>query len=69
MTFGEYVSVERRQLEFSQDKLAHVTGLHRTHIVRMEKGVRNPLLETLVILARGLGLTPAELVERWWNTV
>jgi transcriptional regulator with XRE-family HTH domain len=69
MTFGEYLSVERRRHEFSQAELAEVTGLHRTHIVRMETGSRSPLLETVVVLARGFGLTPAELVGRWWSTV
>jgi DNA-binding XRE family transcriptional regulator len=69
VTFGEYLSIERRQHGFTQDKLAEVTGLHRTHVGYIEQGVRDPRLDTLVILARGFELTPAELVERWWKTV
>jgi transcriptional regulator with XRE-family HTH domain len=69
MTFAEYLSVERGLHGFTQEKLAKVAGLHRTHVGYIERGTRKPGLETVVLLARGLGLTPAEQVERWWNAV
>lgn len=66
MTFAEYVAVERL---FARSAVAVVTGLHRSHVCCAEWGVREPALETIVRLARGLGVSPAELGERWWETV
>lgn len=47
----------------TQEQLAHVSGLHRTEISLLERGQRKPLLETIVALCRGLGMTPAELLH------
>jgi transcriptional regulator with XRE-family HTH domain len=55
----------------TQTQLAHASGLHRTEISLLEHGKRTPLLETLVVISRGLGITPAELLgdlslpEKW----
>jgi transcriptional regulator with XRE-family HTH domain len=48
----------------SQEALAESCNLHRTEISLLERCKRSPRLETIVILARGLGLSsPAELLE------
>jgi transcriptional regulator with XRE-family HTH domain len=56
---------QRRDLAgLSQEALADVCDLHRTEISLLERSKRSPRLETIVILARGLGLSsPAELFE------
>jgi transcriptional regulator with XRE-family HTH domain len=42
--------------------LASASGLHRTEISLLERGVRDVRLSTIVRLARGLGIPPAELL-------
>jgi transcriptional regulator with XRE-family HTH domain len=46
----------------SQEALADRAGLHRTEIGKIEQGVVEPRLATLVILADALGVTLDELV-------
>ncbi len=47
---------------FSQERLSHETGLHRTEIGKIEQGAVEPRLTTLYILADGLGVTVDELL-------
>jgi transcriptional regulator with XRE-family HTH domain len=47
---------------FSQEKLSHVTNLHRTEIGRIEQAGVEPRLTTLVILADGLGVKLDDLI-------
>jgi transcriptional regulator with XRE-family HTH domain len=56
---------QRRELAgLSQEALADLCELHRTEISLLERRKRSPRLETIVILARGLGLSsPGELLE------
>jgi transcriptional regulator with XRE-family HTH domain len=54
----------RRKAGLTQERLAEVCDLHRTAIGLLARGTRSPLLDTLVILARGLELSsPADLLE------
>ncbi len=54
----------RERAGLSQEKLADRCDLDRTEISLLECGKRLPRLDTLVLLARGLGLdSPAELLE------
>jgi transcriptional regulator with XRE-family HTH domain len=46
----------------SQEGLSHATGLHRTEIGKIEQGIVEPRLSTLLILADGLGVRVEELV-------
>ncbi len=60
--FGDRVAALRRNAELSQERLAELSGLHRTYIGSLERGTRNPTLTTLVALADGLGIDVAGLV-------
>jgi transcriptional regulator with XRE-family HTH domain len=54
----------RERAGLSQEALADACDLHRTEISLLERCKRSPRLETIVILARGLGLPSAgELLE------
>jgi transcriptional regulator with XRE-family HTH domain len=55
--FAANLKARRLDAGLSQLVLAEVCGLHRTEISLLERGLRSPRLETVVILARGLGLT------------
>ena len=60
--FGRVVRRRREEAGLSQEALAEAAGLHRTYISLLERGQRQPQLETIRALARGLGTTMAGLV-------
>jgi transcriptional regulator with XRE-family HTH domain len=62
--FAANLRRHRARAGLSQEALADICDLHRTEISLLERCKRSPRLETIVILARGLGLaSPAELLE------
>jgi transcriptional regulator with XRE-family HTH domain len=62
--FAANLRRHRIQAGLSQEALADLCDLHRTEISLLERCKRSPRLETIVILARGLGLgSPAELLD------
>jgi transcriptional regulator with XRE-family HTH domain len=52
----------RREKGWSQEDLAFESGLHRTYISGIERGVRNPTVLVLEKLAKTLRVPPAALV-------
>ncbi len=53
----------RTRRALSQEALAERCQLHPTEISRVERGVRDPRLATMVRIARALGVPVAELLE------
>lgn len=62
--FGAVLRRHRRALGLSQEVFAIQTGLDRTYISMLERGVRRPSLTTLFVLARRFGVKPSQLVEQ-----
>ncbi len=61
--FAANLRQARGKAGISQEALAAKCELHRTEISLLERCKRSPRLETIVILARGLGLSsPGELL-------
>ena len=60
--FGANVRRVRLTRNASQEMLSHHARLHRTEIGRVEQGLVEPRLTTLVILADALSVTLDELV-------
>lgn len=54
---------KRETLDLTQEDLAEKAGLHRTYLSDVERGARNPSLESIERLAKGLGITIAELFD------
>ncbi len=52
----------RREKGWSQENLAFESGLHRTYISGIERGVRNPTVMIIEKLAKTLGVLPAKLL-------
>ena len=52
--FGRNVAEFRTERGLSQDKLAEEASLDRTNVSGIERGVRNPGIEVVIRLARGL---------------
>jgi transcriptional regulator with XRE-family HTH domain len=60
--FGQRLRKLRTEHGVSQDRLALITGLHRTAISKLELGERDPQLDTILRLARGVGVPPEAFV-------
>lgn len=60
--FGLRVRDVRIARGLSQEQLAHLAGLHRTHISLIERNARSVRLDTLERLAKALDVEPASLV-------
>jgi transcriptional regulator with XRE-family HTH domain len=62
--FARNLRQARERAGISQEALAEACDLHRTEISLLERSKRSPRLETIAILARGLGLkTSGELLD------
>lgn len=61
--FGKVLRKRRMALGLSQETLAFNTDLHRTYISLLERGLRQPSLETIFTLARELDCEPDELIR------
>jgi transcriptional regulator with XRE-family HTH domain len=58
--FGDRVRHLRRDRGWTQEQLAEAAGMDRSFLADVERGVRNPTLDTIHRLALGLGISPAE---------
>lgn len=61
--FGRSLRARREADGFSQEQLAHDSGLSRNYVGEMERGRRDPTISTLLALAEALGCSPADLLE------
>ncbi len=52
----------RRERGWSQEDLADESGLHRTYVSGIERGVRNPTLDVLERLAAAFHVQASELL-------
>ena len=60
---GEAIRAERRKASVSQEKLAEKAGLSTVFISRVERGKESPSVDSLVKIARALGVHVRELVD------
>ena len=62
--FGRNLRAYRVRRGISQEELGEISGLHRTYISGLERGIRNPSIAIVAQLADALGIEPAVLLER-----
>ena len=65
--FGTAIRSKRSELGISQEELADRAGLHRTYVSDVERGARNPSLESIEKLALALELSISGLFARASN--
>lgn len=58
---GNKLRALRHEAELSQEKLGEKTGLDRTYISGIERGIRNPSLSNITKLAKALKVSVSEL--------
>ena len=61
--FGAAVRELRERKGLTQEQLADLSGLHRTYVSGVERGLRNPSLVNVVKLARALGVRVGDLFD------
>jgi len=62
--FGQILRQLRQKRGLSQEELALESGYHRTYISQLERGQKNPSLQTIFQLAKALNMEPSEIIER-----
>jgi transcriptional regulator with XRE-family HTH domain len=60
---GRNIRAHRHRLGLTQEELAYDSGLHPVELGRAERGTRDLRVSTVVKIARGLGVAPAELLK------
>jgi transcriptional regulator with XRE-family HTH domain len=58
------VRLARQRKQVSQEDLAGMTGIDRTYVSGIERGLRNPSLKILYKLAEVLETAPATLITK-----
>jgi transcriptional regulator with XRE-family HTH domain len=62
-TLGENIRVYRRNLKWSQEKLAEKANLHRNYIGDIERGEENVSVDALMRIALALKVQLSDLVR------
>ncbi len=60
---GDNLRRARLTVDISQEDLALRSGLDRTYVSGIERGVRNPTVKVLISLAEVVGIPPAKLLD------
>jgi transcriptional regulator with XRE-family HTH domain len=61
--FARNVKAQRARRGLSQSQVGKLSGIHFTEISRIERGLRDPRMSTLIRLARALGMPPSRLLD------
>jgi transcriptional regulator with XRE-family HTH domain len=59
---GQNLKRYREEAGLSQEELGFESGLHRTYVSGVERGVRNPTVVIVAKLAKALGIEPWHLL-------
>ena len=62
LAFSSVLRELRLQRGFSQEALAFESGVHRTFVSQLERGIKTPSLQTVIKLAAALGTSLGEFV-------
>ncbi len=61
--FGDVIKDHRLKAGLSQEGLALEAGVDRTFVSRLERGLRQPTITTVMALGEALGVSAADLVK------
>jgi transcriptional regulator with XRE-family HTH domain len=62
-TFSSNLALRRRAAQLSQEALATKAGISVSYVSMLERGQRQPLLETVEAFARALKVQPLDLLR------
>ena len=61
--FGEEVRRTRLSLNMSQEELASISGVNRSHMGQIERGLKSASLQTIERIAHALQCSPSQLLN------
>lgn len=61
--FGEVLRRHRVDRDISQEELAYLAGVDRTFVSRLERGIRQPTITTMIGIGLALGVSAADMVR------
>lgn len=61
--FGNILRKQRALNKISQEKLSQESGLDRSYISLLERGLRQPTLRTIISLSRSLNTTASKMIH------
>ena len=64
MALGIAIQKRRHEMGISQEEAAARAGIHRTYFADVERGARNVGFRNVVAIARGLDVTPSDLLKK-----
>jgi len=67
--FGEVLLRHRTAAGISQEELALQANVDRTFVSRLERGLRQPTITTLIALSQALGVNASDLVREVESSV
>lgn len=62
-SIAKQLSQYRNISGFSQEKLAELSGVHRTYISQIERGLKSPTLETIFKICFALKIKPNQFIK------
>jgi transcriptional regulator with XRE-family HTH domain len=62
-TLGKEIQRLRSEKSWSQEYLAEITGLHRTYISQLERGLKSPSLRVLSHITNALNIKMSEFLR------
>lgn len=65
---GSRIKSQRKKHGISQEKLAELSGLNTSYIGQIERGDKNPSIETVYKIAKSLNISLASLFENLTTT-
>jgi transcriptional regulator with XRE-family HTH domain len=63
MYFGEQVRSTRKALNLSQEELAHMAGINRSHMGQIERGTKTAGITTVASIAKALNCPVSLLLD------
>jgi transcriptional regulator with XRE-family HTH domain len=61
--FAQVLRRIRKAKNISQEELAHQSGLDRTYISLLERGLRQPSLSSILLISKSLGVSSADILK------
>lgn len=65
---GEKIKAARKNKHYSQGNVAELTNLSNNYISDIERGIKRPLLPTVIDIANCLQMDASELLHPWLHT-
>jgi len=61
---GQAIKEERQKKNLSQEKMALLANIDRTYASALERGIKNPSIEVILKISKGLDCPSWEIVQR-----